>query len=298
MQRGGDAECDVFKGFCEQGHYGGRTAPTSTRQGIYAVAPSGRFLASVNTTSPERVAAMLKEALQRWRELGEGERHLDAGQVQRLEATKRFEDRYPEDGLVLAEYVRDLDAPVDEHDWKTRAWNEDHVWFTESEAGSMVPASHDVGATVELPRALVERLARLHLVDSVRGQTPPFPKGTLIEGSLRSEVVAGAAQRLQLRFTGHTRTEQTGRWIVEDRGQPVEHARGVSVTLTGRASWNEATGRFEQFELLAIGERFGATQYNGRPATAAPAAIGFAFVLAPPDQPRVAPAFWWDYGWR
>ena len=47
----------------EQGHYAGRTRPTNTRQGIYAAAPSGVLLASVNTRSAERMAAMLEEAL-------------------------------------------------------------------------------------------------------------------------------------------------------------------------------------------------------------------------------------------
>ena len=53
LQRGTDAESKLFQGFCEQGHYGGRTQPTNTRQGIYAIAPSGRFLASINSTNPE-----------------------------------------------------------------------------------------------------------------------------------------------------------------------------------------------------------------------------------------------------
>ena len=61
LQRGDDAECRLFQGFCEQGHYGGRTLPTRTRQGIYAIAPSGRFLASINATQPDRIAAMLRK---------------------------------------------------------------------------------------------------------------------------------------------------------------------------------------------------------------------------------------------
>ena len=65
LQRGKDTECSLFQGFCEQGHYGGRKEPTNTRQGVYAVAPSGRFLASINTQSPERMADMLRTALAR-----------------------------------------------------------------------------------------------------------------------------------------------------------------------------------------------------------------------------------------
>ncbi len=298
LQRGGDAECDLFNGFCEEGHYGGRAKPTNTRQGIYAIAPSGKFLASINTTDADRMAAMLQQAMQRWRELPAAERQLDAEQVRRLGESKRFEDRYPQDGLVLAEYMRDLDVVGDDNDWLTRAANEDQAWFRKEEAASMVPASHDVGAHVELPSRLVDRLVLLHLVDSVRGQAPSFPKEALVEASLRSEVTAVAEGRVHLRLSGKSKTAQKGKWRVEDRGDEVEHGRGIDVQFEGRAVWHVATQRFEAFALLATGMRHGATQYNQRGNDAAPKAIGFAFVLATATHPRVAPAFWWEYGWR
>ena len=40
LHRRKGAECDFFRGICEQGHYGGRTKPTNTRQGIYCATPS------------------------------------------------------------------------------------------------------------------------------------------------------------------------------------------------------------------------------------------------------------------
>ena len=49
-------ECDFFRGFSEEGHYKGR-GRNETRQGIYCVSPSGRFLASVNSSDPARVIA-------------------------------------------------------------------------------------------------------------------------------------------------------------------------------------------------------------------------------------------------
>jgi hypothetical protein len=295
LQRGKDAECSLFQGFCEQGHYGGRTQPTNTRQGIYAVAPSGKFLASINTQSPERMADMLRTALARWKELPPADRRLDEEHVKKMQKTQRFEQRYPEDGLVLAEYLRDLGAKVEGGDWRTNSWNEDQAWFTRAEAAAMVPASTSVGAQVDVPRRLVERLARLHLIDSVRGQTPSYGRPAVVDAELRSEVLEVDGQRVRLRLAGKTHVQQKGKWVIADRGEPTEHERGVRTDLRGRAVWNTASGRFESFELLAIGERWGATQYNGRPADLAPTPIGFAFVLAAKDHPRVAPAFWWDY---
>lgn len=294
LQRGGDAECDLFRGFCEQGHYGGRSEPTGTRQGIYAVTPSGRLLGSVNTHSPERMTAMLRAALARWAELPEAERRLGEEMQMRIAAARRFEDRCPADGLVLAEYLRDLDRR-DTGDWRGRAWNQDQAWFTRAEAAAMVPEAR-VGAVRDVERRLVERLARLHLVDSVRGQTPPFGKDAVVEASLRSEVVAVAGREVQLRLRGRTHAVAKGRWVIRNRGEPVEHERGVQCEIEGRAAWDGE--RFTAFELVAIGERWGATQYNERGDDVGRTRIGFAFVLASEDHPRVAPAFFWDYDLR
>lgn len=298
LQRDRDPECELFRGFCEQGHYGGRTMPTSTRQGIYAVAPSGAFLASINSTDATKVADMLRAALERWRHLPDAQRFLPAERLQQIEATKRFEDRYPEDGLVLAMYVRDLHRAVDAKDWRTAAWNEDQAWFTKNEAAAMVPAEPAVGARVDVPRRLVERLARLHLVDTVRGQAPPFRREDVLAAELRAEVVRIDGDRVHLSLAGTTHTRQRGRWPTANRGSPTNAERGVRTELEGRAVWDRSRARFATFELIATGTRWGATQYNERGKDLEPTAIGFAFVLAPPDHPRVAPAFWWDYDLR
>lgn len=298
LQRGDDAESELFLGFCEEGHYGGRQEPTGTRQGIYAVTPSGVFLASINTRSAAAMAKMLRTALAKWESMPAASRRLDDTARERLLQTKRFEDLFPSDGLVLAQYARDLAESVEETDWRANAWNLDQVWLRREEARQLVPSAK-VGAEVEVPRALIERLVCLHLVDSVRGQTSSFRSEHVVAGELRSTVVAVDGQRLTLRLDGRTEAVQKGRWRVRDRdSEPVAHERGVRTTLEGRAVFDAEAGRFESFTLLATGERWGATQYNGRPADLTPTPIGFAFVIAPPDHPRVAPTYWWQYGWK
>ncbi len=108
LQRGKDPECLHFQEMAEHGHYKGRKRPTGTRQGMYATAPSGEFLASVNTRSPERVAKMLRTALARWKELPREKRLLAEDPKAKKSEVKRLESRYPEDGLVLQVNSRDL----------------------------------------------------------------------------------------------------------------------------------------------------------------------------------------------
>ena len=296
LQRGKDAECRTFQAFCESGHYGGRTEPTDTRQGIYVVTPTGKFLASINTHSATKVAEMLRSSLARWSELPERDRTLGEQEAEDLQASKRFEDRYPSDGLVLVEYMRDLGRPADDKDWRTRAWNTDQVWFTAAEAASLVPAQREVGAKIAVPARLVERLARFHLIDSVRGQTPPMSREAVIEASLQSEVTGVSGDDVLLQFAGRTRTEVESRPV--ENAEAATKGRGVATELRGRARWNAKTSRFDAFELLAMGTRWGATQYNERQRDLGPTAIGYAFVLAAPDHPRVAPSCWWDYDLR
>ena len=69
LQSGRDAECRLFQKIAEQGHYAGRTRPTSTRQGTYATTAGGTLLASWNSNDPRFVARKLREALAKWQQL-------------------------------------------------------------------------------------------------------------------------------------------------------------------------------------------------------------------------------------
>lgn len=269
-----NAECEFFRGFCEEGHYGGRTEPTNTRQGIYCVAPSGKFLASVNTTDPRRLETMLLEALAAWEKLPETERYLpdppdpDAGRS----------IPYPEGGLVLRSYVRDLPRKDAPRGWRRDAWNTDTVWFGRDEARAFLPAKLAVG---EERKVRADRFARFGLLDSVRGQTRPFRHADVKNAALSSRVTKVGGGRVHVELSGASHT---------DAGD-----RGVRVELKGHAVWDEAKRRFVEFELVAWGERWGATRYNARNDDKRPSPVGFVFTLAGDDD-RVAPAFRYAYG--
>jgi len=302
LQSGKDPECVLAQKVFEQGHYAGRTRPTNTRQGIYATAPNGVMLASINANEPKAVAAMLQRALDKWNSLSETERMQAGDPGADTAKINRPEKRYPADGLVLRVFSRDLPREKQPGDWRARAWNQDYAWFQRDEARSLLPSKLEKGERQEAPAALIRRLARLNFVDNVRGQTTSYSDSDIETATLESEVLSVTDSIATVRLRGATHAEREGVWAIEgfkDMKAPAKHRLGMDLKLFGTAEFDTAKGHFVSFELLALGTRFGATQYNGRHDDVEPAPIGFSLSLAgnTPAE-HVAPAFYWSYGWR
>jgi hypothetical protein len=299
LQSGNDAECRLFQKIAEQGHFAGRTLPSFTRQGTYATTADGTLLASWNKTDPRIVARKLREALKNWDKLKaegrkfSGEDPLDIAQLSRAD---RF---FPEGGLVLKVNTRDLPRdPPQQARW-ARAWNQDFAWFTKEEAGQFLPSEIKPGRTRKVPRTLVKRLARFHFLDNVRGQTPPFPACAIEDATLTSRVTEVDGNFVSLRLEGRTKAVQKGDWSIrgfEDMNRPSSQERGLEIKLLGSARFDRKQGRFVGFEVVAVGTRWGATQYNCRGDDLAPAPFGAVLSLAGPSRAeRVAPEHFRGY---
>ncbi len=302
LQNRSDLECRFFQGFSEGGHYGGRSRPTSTRQGIYCCTPAGRFLGSINTSRPAAMANMLKAALAKWRAIPQEKRLLAYDPATRVAQIQRAERRYPKDGLAVRVYSRDLARPgrPAPNDWRGRAWNVDSLWFHQAEAARLLPADPKAGASHAWPAALAQRLVCRNLVDNVRGQTNGYRRPRVAEITTTVTAVRGSIVHLTLR--GRSEASTTGRWPTDgdvadmQRGDP--WARGVRTTMYGEAEYDRKAGRFVRFELVAAGTRWGRTRYNFRQDDDREAPIAFAIVLDPKDlSRRVAPAELGAYGW-
>jgi hypothetical protein len=301
LQTGSDAEARLAQKIFEQGHYAGRVKPSSTRQGTYATAPNGVLLASANVNDPKGMAAMLRRALDKWNSLSPTER-MQAGEATDEVLARRPEDWYPKGGLVLRVFSRDLPRDKAAQDWRADAWNQDYAWFTRDEARTMLPAKLAVGEKAEVPPNLLARLVRFNFVDNVRGQVPSFEEKDIQTARLQSEVVQIKDGVATLRLSGETKAKQEGVWSIagyQDMDSPQTRRRGVSLKLYGTAKVDLKAMAFKGLEVVALGTRFGATQYNGRTDDAEAAPIGFLITQAGSTAAeRVAPSFFGEYGWK
>ena len=296
LQRDQEPDCKFFQGFCELGHYGGKTKPSNTRQGIYAVTPSGRFLASCNTREPDVVLAMLAKARKAWDAMPPAQRRATDAALD-PSAIRRFEQLRPTDGLVLRVYSRDLPRQKVTAGWRGQAWNQDHAWFRRDEALAMVPEA-EVGAERPFPDDALLRLARVHLVDNVRGQTMAHGPQHVVERRLTARTVAVDGDLQSILLDGAVRIERVGTWATRGYGPDSAQRLGFDARLLGAAKFDRKAQRFVEWKLLAVGMRHGATEFNGRQDDFGPAPMGVAFALQPDDAAAVAPSMHWAYGWK
>ncbi len=284
LQQGSDPECVFFQAMAEHGHYGGR--PGQTRQGIYVCSPSGKFLASINSNNPASVLAMLERGLQAWAKLPAEEKRLSP--LSEIKPRHRWEDSFPKDGLVLSMITRDLPADCDPGKPGAARWNQDRVWFSRGEARQWLPRNPQQGDKHPVPQELVSRLARLHLVDTVNGQTSPFAPGQVTGSQIATEVLEREGARVKIKITGSTKGDSQGRsWR--------ESAHGVETRILGHGVYDLEKEAFVAFQMVALGTRWGYTALNGRRRDSASGPLGFVFDLAPADAPAVAPAFIRNY---
>ncbi|MBH30428.1 MAG: hypothetical protein CMG71_00365 [Candidatus Marinimicrobia bacterium] len=95
-------------------------------------------------------------------------------------------------------------------------------------------------------------------------------------------------------ITGASRAVAHGEWLLGENdwtpNYPLDH--GMTSKMLGTATYDLASGSFTEFEVVAIGERFGKTENNSRRNAPESSHVGFLFTVSGggPSE-RIAPAF-------
>jgi hypothetical protein len=286
----------------------------ATYQGVFVATPSGLLLAGSHEDmhDPRKVEKLMRRGLEKWNKLAPAERLMTREVLARAAAELAGVEgrcQYPQNGLVLSVICRDLPrSPKPGRSPSRNAYNQDYAWFRKAEARAFLPEKPIKGSRHNVPRDLVERLARFHFVDLVRGHTASFPKQAVERAELTAEVIDVKGNLVSLSYKGRTRTSEVhngvhieGKWNAKGPGIPEPQKRGVDARIEGRAVYDLKADKYVSFELVGLSQRWGGNAYNGRldERDFGPAPLGFVLELAGDRlAERVPPMYFRAYGWK
>lgn len=286
-----------------------------THQGHFVGTAAGLLLGSSfgHRDGGDRTAAMLEQAFAKWQELPEPTTPL-VRPVGRRDPKKSWPAMPDDDWVVLQLTCRDLDAnptaqkQLDMPD----AFNNDHIWLTPAEVASLAPAAGlPTGSEFDAPQALVSKLARFHLIDTVRGEGVTWPGDAVQEARLTLRVESSGNGQTELTLLGdvtlteHPDGASPGDWSLESNDGSATSAdtsarrrpywRGLTCSVFGKLTFEHTRGRFSRFDATATGLRWGRQHLEGRVGDEAAATIGFALSLSDDrtTPPRGSPTAYW-----
>ena len=182
--------------------------------------------------------------------------------------------------------IRPLPAGCDE---SNRGIGRDHLWIFEDELSELSSGARAAGGKpFPMPRRIVGRLVRFHLLDTVRNTSSAFSENEVKQASF---TVQQAAQTDDSTFTFSGQYESSG--VVDNSGQ----AFGIKGWLQGEFRVSVDSGRIDHFR--AYGEATASGQNNaGAPEDDYP--IVFAIVEAYDQVSQAVPPLYHDISpvWR
>jgi hypothetical protein len=205
-----------------------RKVGRGTTQGLFTADASGRLLAFTNNRGADRVLGMMKSSLQK-------HRPVKVAAIAKGTPDARYNPKPPTGGLVVRVTSKVLGGYEKTDNEYRRIFQaslgRDNLWIRAAE--------HTALAKGELPKSLLRRIARFHLVDNTRGEPPMWDNNEIkkLEGVLRKG---------QLRATVHLRT--------------ANNDRGYEAQLFGRIETKN--GKVTCLDLVAKGTFWGEGRYT------------------------------------
>jgi hypothetical protein len=261
-----------------------------------------------------------KEGLEKWKTLPQSQREPGAVKVADLGAADidRATPTPPAGALILKLYyrafMREPDGKLryvaakdlwhDEKGENTEAGREekypgsittpqaqpDHMWLTEAEWKSLLPATPRKGDTAPLPASISDRLCRWHLNPlNVYGESNPLARNQVRAAELRLSITDVSASTVHLRLDGFA---SLGAELPKDNAAVGYRDRwGFEPRLLGYLEYDRQKKVFTRFDLVALGDHFGKlgiADSASRPGRQ-PLGISFEMVSGTAPADRVAP---------
>jgi len=240
QRRQKDSEGDFYRQIASQGPR--NDFENGTTQGLYMAAADGTFLGYTNNRTPERVKAMLRQAMLEFRP-----------QVTEQLSVEREDPRYtltpPVGGLIVRVQAKVMGGYEETDDAMQKifqaALSRDNLWVSQAE--------HAAIAAGRFPKSLAQRIARFHLVDNTRGEPPMWRENEVLESDFE---IDGTVVK------GHTEL------------RTASGDRSYSVDLLGELQTEN--GKVVAWNMVASGQYFGDGRYTrGAPQGKFPLAISF-----------------------
>lgn len=246
-----------------------------TKQGIYMIGPNaeyleGKFAAGGNSSD---IVARMNRALSRWESLRKEKGYANAP-IPSVKATHPPEVK---GDLILRINSRDLPRrPGDQSgrrisdaerqnqtawpDFTQWAWNES--WIGLPSAVAFVPNSDQ---PQQISASAVRAIARTALVDNVRGQNPDWRDGDVKSVAITMQRIASRGGKQIIRYTGSA--------------QITDGNKAYAPNCYGEGIYDPASRKFDSLDLVWLGIRTGAAQFNQRERDRAPAPMGITLSL-------------------
>jgi hypothetical protein len=197
------------------------------------------------------------EGLAKWKALPAQERKsfADLGKYD-----PRLDPAPPAGGLILKVYERGLVHGPDgrlvvyrnPRAHLSREAGRDHLWLTEAEWRSLIPATGKQGDRVNVPGPIVDRFCRRYLIDLVRigGEGGPRRPEDVLSQELALTVEEATPTGLRLRLNGSARFRTRG----PEHGAPGKDGRVDEFRLLGFLQYDAAKRAFTRFDVVALCE--------------------------------------------
>jgi hypothetical protein len=218
-----------------------------------------------------------------------------------LKAYGRFLSREPEGGLRRAT-MKDFpqlaglgNREVDQVGFLFEA-HPDFVWFTEREWQALIPGEPKVGATLAMPKTLVQRLCRFHLFPPhLYGESNGWHPSSIRAAELTLTVESVSDSGVKLRLSGFAKL---GTVFEAEKATSPNGPLGLGFEpqLDGVLEYDRVKNGITRLELVALGDCWGRLgDANGRSAAVERPGrhpIGYAFEVVDPavSANRVVPA--------